>query len=404
MKKAFVSVVSFSLLTFFLVSPAIGSVKAGAICAKLGSTSLVSGKKFTCIKSNKKLVWNKGFSISNPLAKTSPTISPSPPSLPETPTPSPEIPNQKISGLNYPRTHKHYLEMQKIVEMSKFDFISEYPNLTIVREQGVASNGQWEAKINKSIKDSLGFLNRFDMDFGTDPVEIALGRNSIWFKNYLTQRCQDPNAGGGSKFGSSSAYVCGTLRQRGIVTNPATVLSRMEIDTVSQIDLDTLNVSPSTQIDFLTQLPHEFFHVYQEEKWKKINRNFEYVPLWFREGSATVVGLVVATLAFSDSSKYADIKNLQLLNMRKDLDQICENSIRSMDLTVGSGCQYFQGAVAVEVLMANHGGWNVLKKLTEGLGESNFGDDFQRIVGIPLESFYDEVDRISKDFGYASKI
>ena len=57
----------------------LASVKAGATCSKLNSTEIVSGYKYTCVKSGKKLIWKKGAKVI--LAK--PTPSPSP-SLPPT--------------------------------------------------------------------------------------------------------------------------------------------------------------------------------------------------------------------------------------------------------------------------------------------------------------------------------
>ena len=45
------------------ISPAQAVVKAGAKCTKAGVTASVGGKKYTCIKSGKKLVWNKGTTI-----------------------------------------------------------------------------------------------------------------------------------------------------------------------------------------------------------------------------------------------------------------------------------------------------------------------------------------------------
>ena len=38
--------------------------KAGTKCTKAGATATASGKKFTCIKSGSKLVWNKGVALS----------------------------------------------------------------------------------------------------------------------------------------------------------------------------------------------------------------------------------------------------------------------------------------------------------------------------------------------------
>lgn len=42
------------------------SVKAGAACSKLGQTKVVANKKYTCVKSASKKVWNKGVVIAKP--------------------------------------------------------------------------------------------------------------------------------------------------------------------------------------------------------------------------------------------------------------------------------------------------------------------------------------------------
>ena len=68
-----------ALVLIFAISltPAInaaGAVKPGSSCAKLGSTSITAGKKFTCVKSGKKLVWDKGRVVL--VAKPTPTPSP----------------------------------------------------------------------------------------------------------------------------------------------------------------------------------------------------------------------------------------------------------------------------------------------------------------------------------------
>lgn len=43
-----------------LTLPAFAAVKAGATCSKVGSVNTSGGKKFTCVKSGKKLVWYSG--------------------------------------------------------------------------------------------------------------------------------------------------------------------------------------------------------------------------------------------------------------------------------------------------------------------------------------------------------
>ena len=60
MRKLIVLLLAISLLG---VSPAQAAAKAGSKCSKAGATTTVSGKKYTCIKSSGKLVWNKGVMI-----------------------------------------------------------------------------------------------------------------------------------------------------------------------------------------------------------------------------------------------------------------------------------------------------------------------------------------------------
>jgi hypothetical protein len=84
-----------SLLAFSQNSFA--AVKAGDTCKKAGITSTANGKKFTCVKNGKKLVWNKGVAVSQPklapvdsvqsTATPTPSTSPVPTSIsPKAPT------------------------------------------------------------------------------------------------------------------------------------------------------------------------------------------------------------------------------------------------------------------------------------------------------------------------------
>jgi hypothetical protein len=62
------------VLIFTLATPVQAATpKAGAKCTKAGSTATASGKKFTCIKSGKKLVWDKGVTVKALVTKPSPT-------------------------------------------------------------------------------------------------------------------------------------------------------------------------------------------------------------------------------------------------------------------------------------------------------------------------------------------
>jgi hypothetical protein len=75
MKKLLATIAILGTLTL-LGSPMAqaASAKAGAACSKAGSTQVVSGKKFTCVKSGKKLVWNKGVAVVAKPAPTAPVL------------------------------------------------------------------------------------------------------------------------------------------------------------------------------------------------------------------------------------------------------------------------------------------------------------------------------------------
>ena len=72
MRKYLLAVITLSLLIPTGISTSSAAVKAGAACSKLNSTASASGKKFTCIKSGKKLLWNKGVIL--PAKTTTPEI------------------------------------------------------------------------------------------------------------------------------------------------------------------------------------------------------------------------------------------------------------------------------------------------------------------------------------------
>jgi len=89
-----------ALLLFTPLTPSISATppKAGAICSKSGMTKNYQGKKYTCIKSGKKLVWNKGEVIKNSM----PVLSPSPtPTSFQSAAPSPSsTPSKKTTPEN----------------------------------------------------------------------------------------------------------------------------------------------------------------------------------------------------------------------------------------------------------------------------------------------------------------
>jgi M6 family metalloprotease-like protein len=75
-KKTIIFLSILSLTTLYPQISANAAAKAGGACTKAGLTSIASGKTFTCVKSGKKLVWDKGIKVvagSNPTPASAPT-------------------------------------------------------------------------------------------------------------------------------------------------------------------------------------------------------------------------------------------------------------------------------------------------------------------------------------------
>jgi len=74
MRKVLTALVGFSLVVS--IAPVQAAVKAGDKCTTLGQMKSANGKEFTCVKSGKKLIWNKGFAKVSAIVDLAPQPSP----------------------------------------------------------------------------------------------------------------------------------------------------------------------------------------------------------------------------------------------------------------------------------------------------------------------------------------
>lgn len=76
MRKVLAGLVAVLCLSLITAQLSVAAVKPGTKCSKVGATSTLNGKKYTCVKSGKKLVWNKGVLLPKPKPAVTPTPSP----------------------------------------------------------------------------------------------------------------------------------------------------------------------------------------------------------------------------------------------------------------------------------------------------------------------------------------
>jgi hypothetical protein len=122
MYKRFLALLAVTLVLVSLETTATAAVKPGTTCKKVGQTSTTAGIKYTCVKSGKKLVWNKGVAANKP----APTPTPTP-----KPTPTPTVKELTYETELTPTNLAAYKEFTKSY---KSRMTSEVPNVEFIVE------------------------------------------------------------------------------------------------------------------------------------------------------------------------------------------------------------------------------------------------------------------------------
>lgn len=250
--------------------------KAGTKCNKAGATATGAGKKFTCVKSGKKLVWNKGVTIkAAPKPSLNPVFKPSEPTptptASPTPTPSPTI-ERKAWELTY---LKIWDELEKAQNQKSFPF--EYKLSLNVNQEKVKES---IAAYDRAMKIWMAVLDGAKVS----PViwTIMSEKDYAWWKQVVDQQ-----------EGSSANYAW----------NPTTnVLGHCQLSSVAFCGYGLTFKSNTPDYKFLqynvigtsySEAPnantvnHEAVHFYQLGVVQGFPPD---LPCWYVEGQASLYG------------------------------------------------------------------------------------------------------------------
>ena len=401
------------VLSFALIAGPLNAAgaKAGAKCTTAGATSTVGGKKFTCVKSGKKLVWNKGVAVK---AAAKPAINPV--LKPAEPTPTPvATPTKTADPIVYFSANEASLNANCLIE-----------------NEIVAST------VGPLICDKFWILLRKEND------TVASRANRIVFDRYVNQgdsklsirwvidpkapdwknRIQKGMSAGARFWGTSSldspiitAYVSDDkdfqISERtkdGIILRPEE-LERIKNGTCSAgwHSADNQNVKTAywdftftrkeclNDVGFYQVPAHEYTHYAQDfltgGKYE-VNR----VP-WLHEGLAAFIGAALGP----QSDMGNDLRNQwakQVRNLSADL-KFFSNDSPTIYSDPRWGTVYPQGAIANEALMVLVGVEGI-ESLYKFSGQKGLSIDkiFQNVVGLNvsqttalLQGYVDSVER-----------
>jgi len=125
--KGVLIALAFALIPVPAVS--VQKITPGSTCKVLSQKVVYQNKTYSCIKSGKKLVWNKGVAVVKPTPTPTPTSSP-------TPTPSP-TPTTKNIAYNPPSVPSEDIELCKVKETinARFGLPTGFPESTLTTQK-----------------------------------------------------------------------------------------------------------------------------------------------------------------------------------------------------------------------------------------------------------------------------
>jgi hypothetical protein len=348
--------------------------KAGAKCTKAGATATASGKKFICVKSGKKLVWNKGVTI-KAASKPLPPASPSP-----TPTPAPSVNNFVPWGTN--------IDLKILSDEAQKNFLAWVKTRTGVpiNHTQVIQENPYASRISILKKADDLSAQLFSSYFPQGSVSI-IGANETWTleelakSGWATTKCSDPYMPG------VALCIDGLNRQGYVITRD------------SAYD----EVNPGR--DGAALLAHEYFHLVQSNLAGPGDRvrikssdadSVNAFPAWFIEGSADFIGFSVGAL--SQNASYWNGR-LTMFSYSPNRNAISDYEIRTCCGNNSPTYPYNIGHVATEYIVASVGFQKFIDIFIDYRTTKNFDKSFANVTGISKEVFYEKFDLIRTKVG-----
>ena len=405
------------IVASLLITPinAIAAVKAGDACKKAGSTATVNGKKYTCIKSGKKFVWNKGVNVV--AAKPTPTPSA---------TPSSTSSGNQNTNKGYIRNGQFVYRLKNGVLERRIYDSSEYTgtdsrsvvDFDPIRVKAyeeinglISKTGHPKLEIVYSITENypkdhaeavkIGvefaankFNSLFDESF-TVNVVLVTEKDRDFVKSNLGKLTRPDEVGGtlanleryspnSQAVGSGSAGF--NRRGQGFMggTYVGTFPSFLDIDYLWP-EIATHEMAHVLQLFFISKRDFN-----SEDAWLKI------APVHFTEGSANTIGhaLAVQNLGwYSDESDYtikrymSGFRGSNKMQTESEVLDMLENTI-SRSNPMYSEMAYPVGQVLWEYIIGTYGFDSYMKFLQNIPTTTSYEANLKSVTGISKDDLY----------------
>jgi len=390
------------LLSFAPLTAHAATPKPGSLCPKLNQTQISNGVKYSCVKSGKKLVWNKGVAIAKPAP--APVVIPSAqPTQAAQPTPisKPVIPLAPQVTVDFvaPTTKKP----NSIEELdAKTAWYFAWQSMQKYREAGsdykpnylIVSSSNFGSQKTQIIVDGLDSAAKFWSNFWRPDtkVTVILGTEKdldFWkvelAKFYDPRFQQSPN--------DNYNYLVEDFSRSGAKNNSAGA-SWFTNKPNMNFPLGTEVTAEAISQNSLQTGPHEYTHLVQGTLGYAFNLP-GIGPFWMNEGQAEHAGLFLSRNTPQDYLTYRNFrfinqwKNPQQENLRTSED--IYNAIKSGSANSVYSAYYSYGAAAWEALVAIYGQDSVVEYFKQIKNGANWDLAFKSVFGMAEDEYLHRV-------------
>lgn len=355
-------IIFFLIFTFAASQPSIAAVRVGAKCFKSGQTTTIGNKKYTCVKSGSKFIWNKSDLIEIP-AKYSPWA---------TPTSKLQISNE---------SKKKFQEWL----LAKGD---NSENIEISIDPKVA-----EEKVNYLVH-TLKLASKTLLTGNSNKPHMYLSVGDDWAISKLK-----------NDYPIHAGYPAKNLCYE---PNPFAGCAWVEHNLIFFVSENSdVWYKPSQGV--LASGAHEFFHLAQGDLMKN-NLGLPFhdlassIPSWFFEGSASFIGTAYADQ--SGLANWSKIRDEEIFyyeigrGRNEPLSSFLKNDRDRPSPEGQSHRPYGIGFLACEYIVASIGMENFLdiyRRMGQGL---TFSQSFSKATNLELNDFYEKFDSMREKIGF----
>ena len=360
-----------------MAGPSFAAAKAGAKCTKVGATSTVAGKKFTCIKSGNKLVWNKGVAVkAAPKPDSNPVLKPVEP----TPTPTPTPKDLTFSNI------------AENVDAIALNIYSKYQKHMATSFQSATKvtliNGPNTIPIDHNPTAAFQIASKFFQNFKQPDEVFAIYysyNDKEWAKQQLASRA------GQSIADFQFSYSCIDPAR----CNGASAFKTLDWNAISHYGRpNMIGFLNKSQTDGELEI-HEHTHSISAIQLKPSNTGYyNLTPDWFAEGHATFAGKLGASTTYSYyTSKRieaisgirpeSDIQDYRPENILRFYAEFSKYPVVSR---IDRNYLYTLGWSTIEALAAIGGIDSPMHLFVETTKGSTFKQAFNKIYGIEWEA------------------